>query len=112
MGSHARGTASDDSDIDLVILTARPSDYTTREDWVDDWGLGHLVDTRSWGAITERRLRHPSGRDIDVGIGEPTWASERPINAGTLRVVRDGLRPLYDPQSLLKQLLSDATPSP
>ena len=105
VGSYAREAASKESDIDLVVLTSRPSDYTTREDWVSELGVGDLVQTKDWGAITERRLRRPDGLDIEIGIGEPTWASVDPVDPGTRKVVTDGMRPLYDPDRLLQRLL-------
>lgn len=105
VGSYARNTARKDSDVDLVLLTSRPTDYTMREDWVSELGIGELVQTKDWGAITERRLQRPDGLEVEVGIGEPTWASVNPVDPGTRRVVTDGMRLLHDPDRLLQLLL-------
>jgi predicted nucleotidyltransferase len=106
VGSYARGAAQTDSDIDLVVLTTNPARYTTEDDWVMDFGLGNLVQTTDWGAITERRLRLPDGLEIEVAIGHPDWASVDPLEPGTRRVVTDGMRRLYDPDGLLRRLQS------
>ena len=104
VGSYARRAERTDSDIDLAILTSSPDRYTREEDWVIELGLGNLVQTKDWGAIKERRLRLPDGLEIEVGIGEPTWASVDPLDPGTRDVVNNGMRPLYDPDGLLQRL--------
>jgi predicted nucleotidyltransferase len=104
VGSYARRAERTDSDIDLAILTSSPDRYTRDEDWVIELGLGNLVQTKDWGAIKERRLRLPDGLEIEVGIGEPTWASVDPLDPGTRDVVNNGMRPLYDPDGLLQRL--------
>ena len=104
VGSYARHAERTDSDIDLAILTFSPDRYTRDEDWVIELGLGNLVQTEDWGAIKERRLRLPDGLEIEVGIGEPTWASVDPLDPGTRDVVNNGMRPLYDPDGLLQRL--------
>jgi predicted nucleotidyltransferase len=106
VGSYARGAQRTGSDIDLVLLTSNPDRYTREDEWVTELGLGQLVQTRDWGAITEKRLRLPSGLEIEVGIGEPTWAAVDPVDPGTRQVVTDGMRPLYDPEGLLQRVQS------
>lgn len=56
--------------------------------------------------MTERRVRLDSGVEIEFGFTQPTWASVDPVDAGTHRVVRDGLRPLFDPAGLLARLVA------
>lgn len=109
VGSYAKNTASKNSDIDLIVLTSRPTDYTSREDWVIELGLGKLVESNDWGAITERRLRRPDGLEIEIGIGELAWASADPVDGGTRTVVNDGMRVLHDPDRLLKRLLQSCS---
>jgi predicted nucleotidyltransferase len=104
VGSWARGEEEAGSDVDLVVLTDAPAVYTEGKDWVDDLVSGAaLIQTRDWVAIVERRLRLPSGLEVEVGIGRPAWA-RTPVDPGTLRVVRDGFRAVYDPRGLLAAL--------
>ena len=107
VGSWARGAQGPGSDVDLVVLTSDPSAYTEREDWILGLAPGaELARTEDWVAIVERRLRLPTGLEVEVGIGEPSWAAASPVDPGTLRVVRDGLRVLYDRDGLLAGLLA------
>jgi hypothetical protein len=105
VGSWARGTERPDSDVDLVVLTDDPSAYTERDDWVETLAPGaELVRTGDWQAIVERRIRLPSGLEVEVGVGRPAWAATSPVDPGTRRVVRDGMNALYDPRDLLAAL--------
>lgn len=47
--------------------------------------------------LTERRLRLASGLEVEVCIGHPSWAETDPVDAGTRRIVSDGIRVLWDP---------------
>ena len=100
VGSWARGSARDDSDVDLVVLTE-----TDGDEWVPELAPGaQLIRGGDWGAVTEHRLRLPSGLEVEVGIAAPSWAATDPVDAGTRRVVADGLRAFHDPQHLLAEL--------
>jgi uncharacterized protein len=65
-----------------------------------------LVQTVGWDAITERRFALASGFEVDLGIGSLAWASFDPLDAGTRKVVFDGIRVLYDPDGLLATLVA------
>ena len=86
VGSWARGAPRADSDVDLVLLTVDPPAYVEHEDWIQVLAPGaELVRTGDWGAIVERRLRLPSGLEVEVGIGRPSWAEVTPVDPGTRR---------------------------
>jgi predicted nucleotidyltransferase len=105
VGSWARHEARQSSDVDLVVLTDDPAAYTEHTDWVEELVPGaRLVRTEDWGPIVERRLRLPSGVELEVGLGPPSWAVTTPVDPGTRRVVDDGLSALHDPRGLLAAL--------
>ena len=106
VGSWARDTAREDSDLDLILLTTQPAAYTDHDDWIVGLAEGaRLVRTGDWGPIVERRLRLPSGLEIEVGVGLPSWTDASSIDPGTRRVVRDGIRAIFDPQGLIARLI-------
>jgi predicted nucleotidyltransferase len=100
VGSWARGDARPDSDVDVVLLTTTPEAYMGGTPWPD----AELVQTRDWGGLTERRLRLPSGLELELGVAPPEWASTDPLDPGTRAVVSDGMRILHDPDQLLAKL--------
>jgi rhodanese-related sulfurtransferase len=108
-GSWSREAAGPDSDVDLIFLTDEPATYTHDDAWIAALGAREIVRRESWGALEERRLRLPTGLEVEVGVGLPSWAATSPLDAGTAEVVRNGFRALYDPLGLLAALVpSDA----
>jgi len=107
VGSWARGTPRLDSDVDVVVLTADKSRYVIADDWMKSlFGAeAEIVRTAEWGPLTERRVRLPSGLEVEFGFAPPTWAATDPVDRGTARVVRGGCRPLVDPRSVLRRLI-------
>ena len=107
VGSWARGTPNADSDVDFVVLTPRTTAYTEDDGWIEA-AIGQtlpVVRRAEWGPLTERRLKLPSGFEIEFGFVEPSWARIDPIDPGTAEVVADGgLLPVYDPEALLGTL--------
>ncbi len=108
-GRHA---ATDESDVDLVLLTDDPATYLAGDDWAAELGAGRVLGAVVWGAVTERRLIMPSGLAVEVGVARPSWAATAPVDGGTRRVVNDGLRVLHDPQGLLARLQAACPPRP
>lgn len=86
------------------MLTESPSNYVERDDWLGEFRGARLVRTIQWGVITERRFAMSSGLEVDLAVGPLGWASVQPLDPGTRRVVRDGMRVLYDPDGLLAAL--------
>jgi rhodanese-related sulfurtransferase len=108
-GSWARDAAGPESDVDLILLTDEPAAYADDDTWIAALGAREIVRRRSWGALEERRLRLPTGLEVEVGVGPPGWAASDPVDAGTAEVVRNGFRALHDPRGLLAALVpSDA----
>ena len=104
VGSWARDEASEDSDIDVVLLTTMPDRYIEAEEWLHAIDGTRILKTERWGAATERRLVLGNGLEVEVDISTPEWASVAPVDPGTARVVLDGMRAIYDPDALLKSL--------
>lgn len=105
VGSWARGEACMDSDVDLVVLTTDTRAYLEDDAWLRELGGLRIVKTRAWGPLTERRFVLLSGLEVDAGIASPSWVATRPVDAGTRRVVSDGLRIIHDPDGLLARLV-------
>ena len=98
VGSHARGEAGPDSDLDLVVLTTRPRERVERPDWVGRFGGVARVLGEDWGRVQSLRVFYESGLEVEFGVALPDWATEP--DKGTRAVVRKGLRVLWDPTGL------------
>ncbi len=105
VGSWARGAATTASDLDLVILSDTPLPLAEREPWREFLGDAQVIRALAWGIAVERRLRLPSGFEIELTIAPRTWA-DVPLDPGTRRVLSDGARSLFDPERLLGRAIA------
>jgi len=110
VGSWARGTASGQSDIDLIFLTDNCSSRRGSVRWlkqlIRESHLPNLVKfiDRTYGVAWSRQARLRGGLDIEFTFASQSWANTSPIDSGTRHVISGGFRPLYDPQNLLRNL--------
>jgi uncharacterized protein len=107
VGSWARSQARMDSDIDLVVLTPSQDRYVVEDEWATEAVSqpADIIRTEPWGPLTERRVRLPSGLEVEFGFAPPSWASNDPVDPGTAQVVRGGCLPLVDPSGLLARVV-------
>jgi predicted nucleotidyltransferase len=108
VGSHARGTARPDSDIDLMLLTTDPHGFRADTAWVEqiDW---HAIDTlphkwqdEDYGVVWSRRIWLEADRgQVELTFAPLSWADVKLLDTGTRGVVSGGCRILYDPDALL-----------
>ncbi|KAA5830704.1 nucleotidyltransferase domain-containing protein [Saccharopolyspora hirsuta] len=109
VGSYARppGAETDESDVDIVVVTADPDRYTGSTENLPPVLELPLLRAEQWGPVAERRLRHAAtGLVVELNITTPVWAATDPeVDSGTRRVVGDGIRVLRDPEGLLARLI-------
>jgi predicted nucleotidyltransferase len=103
VGSYARGSADEDSDIDLVVLTSNVSYYLCDWSWVSQFGNATECRQEDWGRVISLRVRYDEGLEVEYGFSTPDWASV-PTDAGTWEVISNGMKTLYDPKGILLTL--------
>ena len=89
-----------------VILTSEPEIYLADARWLAAFGDVSRVEDEDWGMVQAKRVYYADGLEAEVGITAPEWAWTEPVDPGTARVVRDGMRVLYDRSGLLRSLLA------
>ena len=97
VGSYARGTATDDSDIDLIILTSSCRPYLENREWLSLFGEVDHATNDHWGLVETVRVIYKPGVEIEYNFAQSSWA-DVPLDAGTRRVVDNGFKVLFDPQ--------------
>jgi predicted nucleotidyltransferase len=110
VGSHARGTARPDSDVDLVVLTDAPASYVDDAGWPARFGDVVRRDVEDWGRVTSVRVLYATGLEVEFGITPPDWV-DTPFDPGTRRVVEGGCRVLFDRDGSLATLASPPSSS-
>jgi len=103
VGSHARGTATESSDVDLVILTPDVERYLRERSWVSLFGKVAECLEEDYGMVTSVRTFYESGLEVEYGFTVPDWAHP-PVDEATLNVVRDGMKILHDPQEIVARM--------
>ena len=102
VGSYARDEARDDSDIDFVILTSQPEKYLEDLNWMEHFGQVEKYQTEDYGKLTSVRVWYQNGMEVEYGFTTPDWAAP-PLDAGAQRVLRDGMKVLFEQGNLLSQ---------
>ena len=100
VGSYARDAATEGSDVDLLILTTDVAKYISDPSWVSMFGKTSEFLVEDWGKVTSMRTFYRDGLEVEYGFASPDWA-RRPMDAGSLKVVMDGMKILFDPQNIL-----------
>jgi len=108
VGSYARETATEASDVDLVIISEKPETYTTNTEWIRVFGKVIAQQVEDYGKLTSLRVWYESGLEVEYGFTTREWA-KTPLDKGTKRVIDDGLRVLFEKEALLSP---HETPTP
>jgi len=105
VGSHARGTARPDSDVDLLILGEDAAELVHHVEWTSRFGEVTRSTVEDWGRVKSIRVWYADGLEVEFGVTTPDWALEP--DEGTWGVVRDGLRVLLDHDGVLRRLVRE-----
>lgn len=100
VGSYARETAKENSDVDLVIITNDPQKYIADTEWTRVFGTVITKNVEDYGKLTSLRVWYESGLEIEYGFTTREWVKS-PLDKGTKRVIDDGMRVLFEKEVLL-----------
>jgi predicted nucleotidyltransferase len=103
VGSHARGAARPDSDIDLVLLCEELHAFLADTSWIHRFGEVRTCHTEDWGMVTSLRVHYRESVEVEFGLTTLAWAAF-PVDPGTRHVVSHGMRILWDREGLLGRL--------
>lgn len=100
-GSWARGTATPNSDVDLILIVNDVKQLLDNDRWLTRFGDSASVSDEDWGILQSRRVHYVDGLEVEFGLTTEVWAA-LPLDAGTRRVVADGFAVLYDPDQVFQ----------
>ncbi len=105
VGSYAKGTATEDSDIDLVLISRNPDRFLDDEGWVTRFGELEKCQLEYYGLLTSLRVWFAEGCEIEFGITDEGWVAD-PLDSGTRQVIQDGMRILFERENILSRHVS------
>jgi predicted nucleotidyltransferase len=100
VGSYANGTATNDSDIDLILLVTQPDIYLKNTNWVSEFGLVDEKQIEHYGKVTSIRVWYSNGNEVEFGITNHNWAAS-PLDDGTQIVIKNGMKVLFEREAIL-----------
>ncbi len=109
VGSHAIGNAKPGSDVDLVIITARPQCYLDDTGWTAMFGVVDRQALEDWGKVKSLRVWYAGGPEVEFGFTTSEWVVY-PIDAGTRRVISEGIKILFDREAWLASAIRRSLP--
>jgi predicted nucleotidyltransferase len=92
VGSYARGTPTEASDVDLVILAHDPEQFLAERTWVRLFGEPLAETLEDYGILKSIRVRCHDDLEVEFGIADLQW----PLDAGSLQVISDGMQILFE----------------
>ncbi len=107
VGSHARGNARTDSDVDLVIQCATPARYLGDLTWISEFGVARDVSVEDYGLVQSVRVFYADGPEVEYGITSSEWVT-LPLDEGTITVLRNGVLVLLDRDGALPRAVEIA----
>ena len=104
VGSHARGIARADSDVDLILLTTDPATHLANTAWVETFGTPSSVKQEDDGAVQSLRVVYVDGLKVEFGLTTVRWADASPADPGSAQIIRAGTVALIDKSQRLEEL--------
>lgn len=103
VGSYARGTNKENSDLDIVIITSNKSGMLAKQGFIQEFGEVYKQQIEYYGACTSIRVWYKDRKEVEFGIVEPSWIS-MPLDTGTHQVLSDGYKIIIDKKRYFENL--------
>jgi hypothetical protein len=102
IGSHARKSATEVSDVDLIVVVSPPNMYLKYRQWTSLFGNVVREQTEQYGKCTSLRVWY-DGIEVEYAFVDEDWAA-LPVAEDTRKIVSDGMKVMFERKPLLSLL--------
>jgi len=102
IGSYARGSERDDSDVDFIVVVEDVDKWLTNKNWVKLFGQVISFTTEVFEDVRAVRVYYEDGLELEFGFVSKTWL-QKPYVPSTQEVFDKKFVILYDKEALLKK---------
>jgi predicted nucleotidyltransferase len=103
IGSHARRSETEASNVDLIVVVSPPNIYLEYRQWTSLFGNVVREQTEFYGKCTSLRIWYGEGMEVQYGFVDESWAAP-PVDERTRRIVSDGINVMFERKPLLSLL--------
>jgi predicted nucleotidyltransferase len=103
IGSHARESATEASDVDLIVVVSPPNVYLQHRQWTCLFGTVLRDQLESYGKCTSLRVWYDEGFEVEYGFVDESWAA-LPVDEDTRKIVTHGMKVMFERKPLLSLL--------
>jgi predicted nucleotidyltransferase len=103
VGSHARKSATEDSDVDLIVVVSPPNMYLKYRQWTSLFGNVVREQTEQYGKCTSLRVWYDDGIEVEYAFVDEDWAA-LPVDEDIRKIVSDGMKVIFERKPLLSLL--------
>ena len=103
IGSHARGMATPESDVDLIVVVSLPNIYLKHRQWTSLFGSVEREQLEDYGKCQSLRVGYSDRFEVEYGFVAEAWAA-LPLDEDTRKIVSDGMKVMFERKPLLSRL--------
>jgi predicted nucleotidyltransferase len=103
IGSYARKTATEVSDVDLIVVVSSPNIYLKYRQWTGLFGNVVREQTELYGKCNSLRVWYDEGMEVEYGFVDESWAA-LPVDDETRKIISDGMKVMFERKPLLSLL--------
>ena len=93
VGSYARSAATDESDVDLMLLTDASAAYVVDTEWAASFGDVRTAQVEFWGSLTTLRVWYRNDLEVEFNVRRVARTPSR-FSARRIRTCRNRCCPL------------------
>jgi hypothetical protein len=88
------------------LITNNPDRYLKNTQWVERFGSVVKQQREDYGKVISLRVWYANGHEVEYGITTLAWV-QPPLDEGTRRVIKDGMKILFEREALLSSHVRD-----